>query len=166
MELPLLFDLISTLAVVFGILFGLIQLRQYRLSRKSEAALYLLNSYRTKEFTEGIWIIQGLEEGLTRKEIEELLGGNVWSIGLVMSTWESIGILLFNHEVTIDMVDNAFSGPILFSWQKLERYVNDLRAELERETLFEWFQWLSDRMKVREINKSPIPAHIAYKDWE
>ena len=62
MELPLLFDLISTLAVVFGILFGLIQLRQYRLSRKSEAALYLLNSYRTKEFTEGIWIIQGLEE--------------------------------------------------------------------------------------------------------
>ena len=166
MELPLLFDLISTLAVVFGILFGLIQLRQYRLSRKSEAALYLLNSYRTKEFTEGIWIIQGLEEGLTRKEIEELLGGSVWSIGLVMSTWESIGILLFNHEVTIDMVDNAFSGPILFSWQKLERYVNDLRAELERETLFEWFQWLSDRMKVREINKSPIPAHIAYKDWE
>jgi hypothetical protein len=83
-----------------------------------------------------------------------------------MSTWESIGILLFNHEVTIDMVDNAFSGPILFSWQKLERYVNDLRAELERETLFEWFQWLSDRIKVREIKKSPIPAHIAYKDWE
>jgi hypothetical protein len=165
-ELPLLFDLISTLAVVFGILFGLVQLRQYRLSRKREAALYLLNSYRTKEFTEGIWIIQGLEEGLTRKEIEELLGGNVWSIGLVMSTWESIGILLFNHEVTIDMVDNAFSGPILFSWQKLERYVNDLRAELERETLFEWFQWLSDRIKVREIKKSPIPAHIAYKDWE
>jgi hypothetical protein len=34
METSLIFDIISTLAVVFGILFGVIQLRQYRLSRK------------------------------------------------------------------------------------------------------------------------------------
>ncbi len=166
MELSSFFDLFSTFAVVFGIIFGLIQLRQYRLSRKREAALFLLNSYQTGEFIEGIWIIQGLPDGLTKSEIEKRLDIKIKSIGLVMSTWESIGILLYKHEVTIDMIDDAFSGPILFSWQKLEQYVQDLRLELGRETLFEWFQWLSDRIKERETRKSPTPAYIAHRDWE
>jgi hypothetical protein len=165
MDLPFVFDLIATLAVVFGIALGLIQLRQYHLSRKREASLFLLSSYQTKEFTEGLWTIQQLPDNLTRAELESRLGDDLNTIGLVMSTWETIGILLFNHEITLDMVDDAFSGPILFSWQKLETYVNELRRDLNRETLFEWFQWLSDRMKEREESRSPVPAHIAHQDW-
>jgi hypothetical protein len=166
MDISILFELISTLAVVFGIIFGLIQLRQYRLSRKREAALYLLNSYQTREFVGGIWTIQDLPNGLTRVQLEERLGEDLEVLGLVMSTWETIGILLFNHEVTIEMVDHVFSGPILFSWEKLETYVHDLRQDLGRETLFEWFQWLTEQMKKREKKQPPIPAHIAYQDWE
>ena len=108
----------------------------------------------------------GLSNGLSKHNIENIVGDEIRLVGLVMSTWESIGILLFNHEIEIDIVDNAFSGPIRFSWQNLERYVNDLRKELGRETLFEWFQWLSDRMQEREKEVTPIPAHIAYRDWE
>jgi Domain of unknown function (DUF4760) len=166
MEISFLFDAVSTFAVVFGVVFGLIQLRQYRLSRKREASLFLLNSYQTKEFIEGLWIIQRLPDGLSRDEIENKLANDLDLIGLVMSTWETIGILLFNHEVTIEMIDDAFSGPILFSWLKLEGYVHGLREELNRETLFEWFQWLSDRMKEREGLKTPVPAYIAYQDWD
>ena len=98
--------------------------------------------------------------------IPDLPSNKIKSIGLVMSTWESMGILLYNPEVTIEMIDDAFSGPILFSWQKLERYVNDLRLELGRDTLFEWFQWLSERMIDREKANPPVPAHIAHKEWE
>ena len=166
MEISFLFDLISTFAVVFGVIFGLIQLRQYRLSRKRESALFLLNSLQTKDFIEGIWLIQRLPDGLSQLELENKFASQLDLIGLVMSTWETIGILLFNHEVTIDMVDDAFSGPILFSWRKLENYVHGIRADLNRETLFEWFQWLSDRMQEREALKTPVPAYIAYRNWE
>ena len=165
MELPLVFDLISTLAVVIGIALGLIQLRQFYLSRKREASLYLLRSYQTREFLEGLWTIQRLPDGVTKEELERKAGDDLHAVALVMSTWEAIGILLFNHEVGMGMVDDAFSGPILFSWQKLGTYVDDLRTDLDRSTLFEWFQWLADRMQEREKTRSPVPAHIAHKDW-
>jgi hypothetical protein len=111
-------------------------------------------------------LIQGLPDRLTRTQLEQRLGTDLDSIGFVMSTWESVGILLFNREVTIDMTDHAFSGPISFSWRKLESYVQDMRRDLERETLLEWFQWLADRMKERETAGEPIPAYIQYRDWE
>jgi len=166
MELSVILNLVSIFVLLIGILFGLVQLRHYHLTRKRESSLYLLNSFQTVDFLHGIWITQELPKGLNKKEIEERLGKDIRFIYLVMSTWESIGILLFNREITFDMVDHAYSGPINFSWEKLDKYVTDLRIELKRETPFEWFQWLAERMIEREKIEAPVPAHIAYRDWE
>jgi hypothetical protein len=166
MELSVILELITSIAVTIGILFGLLQLRHYHLSRKREADLFLLNSFQTGELLQGIWIIQELPNELSKNEIEERLGEEIKYVYLVMSTWESIGILVFNREISIDMVVDAYRGPILFSWQRLEKYVIDLRSELELETRFEWFQWLAERMIDREKAKPPIPAYLAYHDWE
>jgi hypothetical protein len=159
-------DIISTIAIVIGVVFGLIQLRHYHQSRARDSALFLLNSYQTEEFLHGVWEILSLPDGLTKKEIEERVGDEIKLVYLVMSTWESIGILVFNREVALDMVDDAFSGPLTISWQKLQSYVSGIREEQHRETMFEWFQWLAERMIDREKGAKPIPAHIAYKNWD
>lgn len=166
MELSLIFDILSATAVILGILFGLIQLRHYHLSREREAALFMLNSFQTVEFLSGIWIIQELPIGLTKNEIEERLGEDIKSVHLVMSTWETIGMLVFNREITLDMVDDAYSGPIIFSWERLEKYVIEIRNVLHRDTTFGWFQWLAERMIYREQTNPPVPAHLAYRDWK
>jgi hypothetical protein len=166
MELSVILDVITAVAVILGILFGLLQLRHYHVSRRREAALFLLNSFQTGEFFQGIWIIQELPNGLTKNEIEDRLGEEVRSIYLVMSTWERVGILIFNHEMSIDMVDDAYGGSITLSWQRLEKYVTDLRNDLQRDTQFEWFQWLAERMIEREKEEPPVPAHLAYRDWK
>jgi hypothetical protein len=166
MELPLILDIVSTVAVIIGVVFGLSQLRQYHASRKRDSALFLLSSYQTGEFLQGIWTILSIPDGLTKTEIEERVGDEIETVYLVMSTFESIGILVFRNEVTMDMVDDAYSGPITLSWQKLEPYVSGMREEHQRETMFEWFQWLAERMRDREGSRPPVPAHIAYKEWE
>ena len=33
------------------------------------------------------------------------------------ATWETIGVLLFHGELTLDIIDDFFSGPILISWK-------------------------------------------------
>ena len=166
MQLSVIIDIISVSVLTLGLVFGLIQLRQYRLSHKREASLILLNSFQTTDFLHGIWIIQELPVSLSKIEIEERVGSDIRLILLVMSIWESLGILVFNREMTIDMVDEAYSGPIMFSWQKLEKYITDMRNDLKRNTPFEWFQWLVDRMKEREKLKPPVPAYIAHRDWD
>lgn len=165
MELPLVLDVMSTAAVIVGVVFGLNQLQQYRAFRKRESALFLLNSYQTPLFLEGIWTLMSVPDGLTMEQIEEALGDEIGNALLVMSTLESIAILVFHREITMDMVDDAYSGPIILSWQKLEPYVLGLREQYQRETIFEWFQWLAERMRDREQLRPPVPAHIAHRGW-
>jgi hypothetical protein len=45
----------------------------------------------------------------------------------LLATWESLGILVFNHEIPLQMVDDFYSGTLQQSWGKLQRYVEELR---------------------------------------
>ena len=165
MEFATLLNIIATAAVLIGVVFGLTQLRHYHLSRKRDSALFLLNSYQTGEFSDGIWSIMSIPDGLTKAEIDEKVGEDIKGIYRVMSAWESIGILVFQKEIAMDMVEEAYRGPIIISWKKLELYVSGMREELQRDTIFEWFQWLAERMEEQENKGSPVPAYIAHKDW-
>ncbi len=166
MDLATILNLITTSAVLIGVVFGLIQLRQYQLGRKREAALLVLNSFQTSDFLTGLWKVLQIPDGLDKAKIEEIVGVDIDALYLVMTTWERVGILVFREELTLDIVDDAFSGPIVISWRKLERYVRDLRVELNRDTILEWFEWLAERMMERESTTPPVPAYIAHKDWE
>ena len=77
MELLEILNVITAIALILGILFGLLQLRHYHLSRKRETALFLFNSFQTEKFLQGIWIIQELPNGLTKDEIDERLGEEI-----------------------------------------------------------------------------------------
>ena len=82
-----------------------------------------------------------------------------------MTTWESMGVLVFRREVGLDLVDDLFSGAIVLSWRKLRAYVQEMRDREDRQTYFEWFQWLAERMRDRESDSAPIPAHLEHRDW-
>jgi hypothetical protein len=73
--------------------------------------------------------------------------------------------MVFRREVTLDLVDDFFSGPILTSWQKLKVYSEECRRTLKRETFNEWFHWLAERMSEREKLSPPVPAYIGHRDW-
>ncbi len=61
--------------------------------------------------------------------------------------------------------DDFFSGPIILSWKKLEALVQEMRGHDGRDTYFEWFQWLAERIHDRESAADPIPAHIEHRAW-
>ena len=82
------------------------------------------------------------------------------------ATWETIGVLLFHGELTLDIIDDFFSGPILISWRKLLPYTTDQRQRYQRDTWWEWFQWLAERMTERESKTPAVPAYIAHRDWK
>jgi hypothetical protein len=165
MNLSVVVDVITAVAVSLGIILGLLQLRHYHLSREREAALFLLNSFQTVELFQGIWIIQELPNGLSKKDLEDKLGEETRLVYLVLSIWERIGILVFNHEILIDMVDDAYGDQIICSWHRLQKYVIDVRNDLQRETSFEWFQWLAEKLIAQEAATPPIPAYRAHRDW-
>ena len=52
-------------------------------------------------------------------------------VHLVLNTWESIGIFVFNREVSIELVNDAYGYQIVLSWTKLEAYVSDFRTNFQ-----------------------------------
>lgn len=166
MDLSTLIQIISTLAMTLGIVFGILNLRNFQASRRREAAILMLNSFQTMEFVRGLLYIFDLPDHATREDLEKLPEDKFMAIYLVLGTWERLGILVFRDEIAIDLVDDAFSGPILQTWVKLGGYVGEFRARVNRETGFEWFQWLAERMQDREQHGSATPAYIAHKHWK
>ena len=165
MSIEAIFQAVEAIAVVIAVGLAIVQVRQYRREKRREAALELLHSFQTPQFAKALNIVFNLPDGLSKDEIETTVGDDFHLVYALMTTWESLGILVFRGEVDLDLVDDFFSGPIKISWQKLKGHVMGERSMLERDTIEEWFQWLTERLAERESQMPPIPAHIAHKHW-
>ena len=166
MNISLILQFIATAIMIIGIVFGIQNIRQYQASRKRESAILMLNSFQTSDFVRGLLQIFDLPDGAGKKEINELPADQFIAIYMVLGTWERLGILVYRQELDLELVDDAYSGPIIQSWQKLGQYIEEFRAYVQRETAFEWFQWLAERMMERETGSQPIPAYLAHRDWK
>ncbi len=165
MSIEAIFQVVEAVAVVIAVGFAIVQVRQYRREKRREAALELLHSFQTPQFAKALNFVFNLPDGLSKEEIESTAGDDFHLVYALMTTWESLGILVYRGEVDLDLVVDFFSGPIKISWQKLKGHVIGERSMLERDTIEEWFQWLTERLAERESQMPPIPAHIAHKHW-
>jgi hypothetical protein len=166
MDLSTIANIVNAVAVTAGLIFAAVQIRQYRHRRHREAMLELVRSFQSPAFTSALRRVLSLPEGADTKTIRELLGPDGEdAVYLVSLTWESLGILLFRREVTMDLVDDFFSGPIVLSWRKLKVYCEEWRQIMSRDTGSEWFHWLAEQMMEREKTAPPVPAYVAHRDW-
>ena len=166
MSLATIVDLVTAAALVFGVVFGAIQLRHLRQQRRVQTALELVHSFQTPEFVRGYLLIRDLPDGLTMGEVESRLGEDRQHVYLVMTTFESLGILVQRRELPLRLVEDFFSGPIIVAWRKLRPYIEEERRATGRETVSEWFQWLAERVVAHESAAPPVPAHVEHAGWK
>src|SRR5437870_9891748 len=167
MDISTLANLINAVAVTAGVIFAATQIRDYRRQRKRDSMLNLVRSFQSPTFARGLRRLIELPDDASAEEIRGTLGPEGEDLIVhVTATWETIGVLLFHGELTIDIIDDFFSGPILLSWRKLLPYTTDLRKRYQRETWSEWFQWLAEGMMEREQLSPPVPAYIAHRHWK
>ena len=154
---------ISTVILMAGIGFTIVQLRHARAARERSAMLELVHRLQTPEFARAMRVLFDIYCGPSKQRVADIVQENPGLIYDLMATWESLGIMVYRGEMSLDMVDDFFSGPIVISWEVLESFVHEERKKLHRDTTWEWFQWLAERMKEREKQKPPIPAYVAHK---
>jgi hypothetical protein len=165
MSIEIALQAIQAAAVVAGIGFAIVQVREYRRDRRRSTAIELLHSFQTPAFAEALNLVYNLPDGLSREALERRLEGRFPVVYALMTTWESLGVLVHMGEIDLDLVEDFFSGPILISWRKLKGHVEGERAATGRDTIEEWFQWLAERLQERESATPAQPAHIEYRNW-
>ena len=160
----------AEVAGVVGILASLVYLNiQFRQSKKNderEAAFQMIRSFQTAEFSQMLRASYDLPAGLTRKGLDEHLGGDLSALYMYFATWESLGIMVRRRQISLDLVCDFFSHSILQAWHISETYVLELRKDLGRETPWEWFQWLAETVSEFESRQKPVPAYVEFKGWK
>jgi hypothetical protein len=166
MTLANLLSLASTLAIVAAGIFAGMQVRQFNKQRARDSALQLLHSFQTPEFVNAVNIVFDLPDGLSKVEIEGRLGDKMTNVLVMFGTFESLGVLVFRREIDIRLVEDFCAGVIVMAGHKFKRYLSDMQESSNRNTYYEWFQWLFEQFETRESKVPPVPAYIAFRNWK
>ncbi|MCJ7536730.1 MAG: hypothetical protein MUO57_14475 [Anaerolineales bacterium] len=166
MDLSTVVDVLSVIAAASGLIFAGVELRQFRISRERESALELFKTFQSLEFMRGVRVIPQLPDNQSKEQVEELAGERMDDLYFTIASLEGLGVLVYKEELSLELVEDFFSGIIVTAWLKLRRFVEDERKSLDRETWGEWTQWLAERIMDREKTRPAVPAHIEHQDWK
>lgn len=166
LDLSSFLNILNTVAIIAAGIFAAVQLLQLKKQRSRESALQMLNSVQTIEFIEALNIIYNLPEDLTKKEIEDELGGNLSHVLVMFVKLESLGLLVFKREIKLELVADFMRGPIIKFWKKMHNYFIETRELNNDENFGEWVQWLAERIQNDLATKNKNPAYLIYKNWK
>ena len=161
-----LFDFFTMVAVIIGLIYGALELRSIRAAQERDSVLELVRTIQTPEYARAMRVVQNLPDDLTLADFRDLPEEEWLLISHFRLTWESLGIMVYRRDVSLDWVDEFYRYNILLSWEKLGPLVHEHRQEVGYDGLNEWFQWLAERLMERNEGQDPVPAHEAYRDWE
>ena len=157
-------EIVGILAILYGLFFGAVQLRQHRAQRRDLAILECTRLFETEEFTEAYRLVQELPSGVTGKQLDEQ-GAQYRSAAMrIMMKFEAIGMLVHRGVIPLDAADDLVGGAVMAVWDKLHAFVRETRENSSNPFFVEWFQWLVDRLKQRqELDREPV--FLAHADW-
>ena len=158
-------EIVGIFAILFGVAFGLIQLKQHRIQRRELALLECARSFEDQDFTEAYRLISELPVGMTKAEFDKL-GDKYESAAIrVGMKFETMGLLVHRGVIPIDAMSDLVGGAALAIWRVTEPWVEETRTRRSHPTFWEWYQWLVDRL-VERGRADKQPAYLTEADWK
>ena len=158
-------EVFGAFVVVGGLAFGVVQMLHYRQQRRETAAIELLRSFQNPEFSRSLRAVLALPHGVCKSDLGGRSPEEQDAIMVVVLTFESIGVMVFRGIVPLEMVNQLLGGVCVESWKRLDQYMQDSRAESDRKTMSEWFQWLAERLEDHHARFGRPPAYEQHRNW-
>ena len=157
-------EILGVLIVVGGVYFAVLQMRQFRQQRRELAAIELFRFFASPRFTEAFKIVLHLPDGMSAEDIRTKKTKIEDAAMLISTTMENIGVMTFQRIVPFLIVRNLVGTSVVLLWHKLENWVTGLREELGSQEVFEWFQWLAEKLDEYQPADAK-PAYEEFKTW-
>jgi hypothetical protein len=168
MELDVLADLaeiLSTVTVIGGVVFGFVQLNEFRSQRRDTVAVEIVRSFQDAEVARSLGLIRELPDGVSLAELRRR-GASYQDAAIKIATYyEAVGLLTFRRIVPFSVVRELTGGICVVAWRKLATWTHDERQEQNHDSFAEWFQWLAERLDETNDDKNANPAYRRYAKW-
>jgi len=155
MHADLALQAIETAAVVLGVLFGLVQLRQLRYQREIQAGIEILHPLQAPQVVGAVMTIHSLPDGLIGEQLHQELGDRFEPV-------MGLGPVIARGHLPIEVYADIYRGATQICWKKMQPYIEDRRQQ-GWPLLFEWVQWLAERMEGQADLASDVPAFERFK---
>jgi len=160
-------EVFGSLTIIGGLIFAVIQIRQYRQQLRETATLELMNKFQTSEFAQAFRILRSLREDVSSAELNANSPETEAAAMFVCSVYETVGVLVFRRILPFQVVEDLTGGAIALCWRKLRAWIEEIRVETGNDRVFEWFQWLVERCaEQNQIESKSLPAYKAHQDWK
>ena len=164
-ELANIVEIVGIFAILFGIIFGIAQLKQQRIQRRELAIIECARSFEDEDFSEGYRLIAELPAGMTKAEFDKLDERYEAAALRVGIKFETMGLLVHRGVIPLDAMSDLVGGAALTIWAILQPWVEETRKCNSHPTFWEWYQWLVERLI--EIGRAERPpAFLTEIDWK
>ncbi|MFN2541842.1 MAG: hypothetical protein ABR514_06715 [Chthoniobacterales bacterium] len=164
-DLAVWLNLISTLAIVGALIFAAVQVRQGNIKRRDLASITLIQTTQSEGWTRALDLIGRLPEGAQVADVERA-GAEVQRAMIDFGVRvETIGYMVFRRNVDLQTVDDLVGGVTLMFWSRTKNWAENERERMGNPKLYEWCEWLADRIGERRERLGHEAAYRRYPTW-
>ncbi len=157
--IALIANLALALSFLVGLVFGIVQVRVASRDRRERLTLETLREFQTREFVELMHFIIYRDMPSSRDGFMALAAEEQTTLIQFAQEMESVGILVAERLINIDLVDKTLGSFVTMAWGKYKTLFLDIREKQPDPFLGEYFQWLSERIDERMLKNPRKPFY-------
>jgi len=151
-DIPTVSIVIASAGMFVAAVYYILQIRNQTKLRQTDLVMRLYSTFGSTEFQK-VWKRFMTTEYKNYDDFVEKYGSWAPEAGFFL---EGIGVLLKRNLIDIELVDDLFSGPIKFAWEKFKAVAEDARKQLNYPEYAEHVEFLYNEMKKREQQLAKI----------
>lgn len=157
--IALIANIALALSFVIGLVFGIAQVRAAARDRRERLTLETLKEFQAREFLDLMYFVMNQEIPSTRDVMLKQPADIQINLMQFAQIMESLGILVAERLINIDLVDKSLGSFVVTSWDKYKILFYDIREKTPDPYLGEYFQWLAEKIKKRMEMNPRKPFH-------
>jgi hypothetical protein len=142
------------LSFIVGLIFGIAQVKASARDRRERLTIQTVREFQSREFVDLMQFVLTVDMPADRAGMRALSVKDQTDLMQFAQQMESLGILVAERLVNIDLVDKTLGSFVTTSWEKYKILFTDIRESTPDPFLGEYFQWLAERIDER-MKKNP-----------
>ena len=145
-----------SISVIVAVIFGITQVKTAARDRRERLTLEMIRQFQTREFAELLNFINRHKLPETNEERRQMPDEDQIKMIQFAQQMESLGLLVAEKLVNIDLVDKTLGSFVTTSWEKYKPMFLAMRAH--DPFLGEYFQWLAEYIdrRMTECPRKPF----------
>lgn len=157
-------QLVGLVTIVGGGGAFLLQMRHANRQRADQAAIEMVRSLQGPGFIDEVYPLLD-HATLTAEQVRADPALQRSALHAVL-IFETLGVMVYERVLRLEVLDRMFGGFIRSIWQKLQPWVQDERRRTGIQNHAEWLEWLADQLAGHPEPSKKSGAHVAYRSWQ